>query len=306
MIKSSCFLLIGLFSLTLLKAQPPKKEFPQYSINNIPLPAEMDNQVCISGMKFYEGKLYFASERCPVIFAADPTTGKIVNSIKLDVSQEFEMEGLTSYKDKLYLISEETVAVYEVDMNSGTTKVVTISIPLPPKSKHGDGMEGIAGNETNQKIYILRERNEERTKSEIYTFIVEEGKNGIRLNYESKIEFPLLNTQWRYSDICYDKANNRLICLKSYSKGKFRQQFLESIDIDANGKLQVETLKNMPVDKFSEISNEYKDQDYSMNLEGITLDKEGNIFIISDNTSGKAKCDLPSKEKTILLQLKKM
>ena len=42
-----------------------------------------------------------------------------------------------------------------------------------------------------------------------------------------------------------------------------------------------------------------------MNLEGITLDNGGNIFIISDNTSGKAKCDLPSKEKTILLELKK-
>ena len=299
------FLLIGLLSLTLVNAQPPQIEVPQYSINNIPLPAEMDNQVCISGMKFYDGKLYFASERCPVIFAADPTTGKIINSINLQVSQEFEMEGLTSYKDKLYLISEATVAMYEVNIASGAIRTVSTSIPLPPKSKNGDGMEGIAGNETNQKFYLLRERNEEMTKSEIYTFTVEEGKEGLGLKFESKLEMPLENTQWRYSDICYDKENNRLICLKSYSKGKLRQQFLESINIDANGNLQVETLKNIPVDKFSEISNDYKDKKYSMNLEGITMDNNGNIFIISDNTSGKAKCDLPSKEKTILLELKK-
>ena len=124
------FLLIGLLSLTLLNAQPPQIEVPQYSINNIPLPAEMDNQVCISGMKFYDGKLYFASERCPVIFAADPTTGKIINSINLQVSQEFEMEGLTSYKDKLYLISEATVAMYEVNIASGAIRTVSTSIPL--------------------------------------------------------------------------------------------------------------------------------------------------------------------------------
>ena len=299
------FLLIGLFSLTLINAQPPQIEIPQYSINNIPLPAEMDNQVCISGMKFYDGKLYLASERCPIIFIADPNSGKILNSINLQVSQKFEMEGLTSYKDKLYLISEEAVAIYEVDITSGAIRTVSTSIPLPPKSKEGVGMEGIAGNETNQKFYLLRERNEEMTKSEIYTFSVETEKEGLSFKLESKIEMPLENTQWRYSDICYDKENNRLFCLKSYSKGKLRQQFLESINIDANGILQVETLKNIPVDKFSEISNDYKDKKYSMNLEGITLDNGGNIFIISDNTSGKAKCDLPSKEKTILLELKK-
>ena len=38
-------------------------------------------------------------------------------------------------------------------------------------------------------------------------------------------------------------------------------------------------------------------------LEGITVDKDGNIWIVSDNTSGKAACDEPAKEKTILLQL---
>ena len=84
-----------------------------------------------------------------------------------------------------------------------------------------------------------------------------------------------------------------------------RQQFIETINIDVNGNLQAETLQNLPVENFSEISNQYKDQDYSMNLEGITLDKDGNIWIISDNTSGKAQCDMMAKEKTILLQLKR-
>ncbi|HUR66461.1 MAG TPA: hypothetical protein VMZ03_08910, partial [Chitinophagaceae bacterium] len=121
----------------------------------------------------------------------------------------------------------------------------------------------------------------------------------------SMIELPLQNPQWRYSDICYDRENDRLICLKSFSKGKLRQQYIEELEIDKNGNLKAATLKNIPVEKFSEISNEYKDQDYSMNLEGVTVGKDGTIYIISDNTSGKAQCDMPAKEKTILLQLVK-
>jgi hypothetical protein len=125
------------------------------------------------------------------------------------------------------------------------------------------------------------------------------------LKYESTIELPLESDQWRFSDICYDSANSRLICLKSYSRGKLRQLYLNSVDIDSSGKLLAETLKNIPADSLTETAATYKAQGYSTNLEGITVDNAGNIFIVSDNHSGKAQCDLPAREKTILLQLKK-
>ena len=166
-------------------------------------------------------------------------------------------------------------------------------------------MEGIAANGKSNKFYLLRERNEDMTKSQLYTFSIEPGNETFTLKHESTIELPLENPQWRYSDICVDSINSKLICLKSYAKGNRRQQFLESIDIDKSGKLLLETLKNISVENFSESSNIYKTQDYSMNLEGVTIDDAGSIFIVSDNTSGKAQCDLPAKEKTILLQLKR-
>ena len=253
-----------------------------------------------------DGKLYFASERCPLILVMDPET-KTINSIPLSVPQEFEMEGMTSYKNKLYMVSENVVAVYEADISNGAVKKIETSIPLPPKSKDGDGMEGIAANDRDNKFYLLRERNDDMTRSQIYIFSIDPGSedNSFSLKYESMIELPLENRQWRYSDICFDKENDRLLCLKSFSKGKLRQQFLESIDVDKKGNLDAASLKNVPVEKFSDISNQYKDQGYSMNLEGITVDKQGNIYLVSDNTSGKAQCDLPSKEKTILLKLEK-
>ncbi len=299
------FLMIGsLITLLLLAFKPAS--LPLYEINHVPLPDALNKQVCISGTKYMDGKLYFASERCPVILTMDPET-KEINSIPISVAAEFEMEGMTSYRNKLYMVSENAVAIYEADISTGAVKKIETSIALPPKSKDGDGMEGIAANERDNKFYLLRERNDDMTRSQIYIFTIEPGNedNSFSLKYESMIEMPLENRQWRYSDICYDKENDRLLCLKSFSKGKLRQQFLESIDIDKKGNLQAETLKNVPVEKFSDISNEYKDQGYSMNLEGITVDKDGNIFLVSDNTSGKAQCDMASKEKTILLELKK-
>jgi uncharacterized protein YjiK len=280
---------------------------PLYTINNIPLPESMNKQVCISGTKYLDGKLYFASERCPVVFEADPTTGVINKTITFNLPEMFEMEGLTSYKSNLYLVSENTVGIYEVDPTDGKIRQLETSKPLPGKTKNGDGMEGIAANERDNKFYVLRERNEDMTASEIWTFSIDPGSddNSFNLKFESVIELPLTNPQWRYSDICFDKENDRLLCLKSYSKGKLRQQFIEAIEIDKVGNLKKETLKDINVEKFSEISNQYKDLDYSMNLEGITVDQDGTIYIVSDNTSGKAQCDMPAKEKTILLKLVK-
>ena len=293
-------LLAVFFASITAAAQPPKPD--DYTLDNVDLPAEMDKQVCISGMKYFEGKLYFASERCPKIIVFDAGSRKITNTISLQVPQNFEMEGMTSYKGSLYLISENIAAVYQVNPSSGEIKIISTSNTLPPKSKDGDGMEGIAASEKYKKFYLLRERNDNQTASQVYTYSVEANNT---LKFESMIELPLQNPQWRYSDICVDEENGRLLCLKSYAKGKFRQQYLEAIDIDGDGKLKPSTLKNIPVDNFTDASQAYKTQRYSMNLEGITVDNNGTIYIISDNTSGKANCEMEAKEKTILLELKK-
>lgn len=271
------------------------------------MPAELDKQVCISGMKYLNGNLCLVSERCPVIFLVNPQTKAITGTINLQVPQEFELEGITSYKDKLYMVSENIAALYEVNSKTGEVKQIETSRPLPAKTKHGDGIEGIAANEKNNKFYLLRERTEDRTKAQIYTYNIKQAdeNSSITLDDESMIEIPLEDEQWRYSDICYDSANSRLICLKSHSKGRLRQLYIESIAIDESGNLSAETLKNIPTDNLTLVAAEYKAMGYSTNLEGVTVDNDGNIFIVSDNTSGKAKCDLPAKEKTILLQLKK-
>jgi uncharacterized protein YjiK len=240
-------LFLSLFSVSSLISQPPQI-IKTYSVNHLELPAVLDNQVCISGMKYFNGILCLVSERCPLIVLVNPQTMAVSGTINMLVPQEFEMEGITSYKDNLYLVSENIAAVYEVNSSTGNIKQIETSKPLPAKTKNGDGMEGIAANEKNNKFYLLRERNESRTKAQIFSYNIKQSDadSSIKLDDEYMIELPLETDQWRYSDICYDSANSRLICLKSHSKGKLRQLYIESISIDENGNLLVETLKNIP------------------------------------------------------------
>ncbi|MBL0154971.1 MAG: esterase-like activity of phytase family protein [Chitinophagaceae bacterium] len=300
-------LLILLLAATSIHAQPLPNTIEHYSVEDIMLSSDYHKQVCISGMKYHNNKLYFASERCPIIIEADPKTAKVNRIISLQVPQEFEMEGMTSYGNKLYLISENTPAIYEVNVETGALGQLTLNINLPAKSKDGDGMEGIAANETDQKFYLLRERNDDLTRSQIYTCSVVPAADGksFSLKYESTVELVLESPQWRYSDICFDAKSRKLYCMKSFAKGNKRQQFLECMDVDDKGMPLPATLKNMPVDNFTEASIAFKTQGYSMNLEGLTIDPDGNFYIVSDNTSGKANCELPAKEKTILLYLEK-
>lgn len=277
-----------------------------YRITHRPLPPSMDRQVCISGIKYLDGRLYFASERCPAIFVFDPVSNQITDTVHTRPGQEFEVEGLTSYQGKLYAISENVAAVYEIDPQTETTRTVGTASPLPPKSKDGDGMEGIAASETHQRFYLLRERNEDMSRSQIFTCRAETDTEGrLRLVQEATTELPLPTPQWRYSDITFDPVHNRLLLLKSFSKGKLRQQFVEALPVDPQGRLVGNSPQNLPVENFSQVSNQYKDLDYSMNLEGITVLPDGTLFLVSDNTSGKAQCELTAREKTILLELRK-
>src|SRR5690349_24572105 len=54
------FLIFSAFSFTNLLSQPAQP-LPSYLISNVALPAELDKQVCISGMKYFNGSLCLAS-----------------------------------------------------------------------------------------------------------------------------------------------------------------------------------------------------------------------------------------------------
>ncbi|MEZ5033683.1 MAG: SdiA-regulated domain-containing protein [Chitinophagaceae bacterium] len=304
MMKKINFLLFSLFSISIAHAQLQEIKLTSYEISSITLPSELNNEVSISGMKYFNGNLYLASERCPEIFVVNPADGKVKVKLQLSMPHRFENEAITSYGNHLYIVSESDVAVYEVNPTTAALREIQTSIPLPPKSKHGDGMEGIAGNEKQHKMYLLRERNNERTNAEIYTFNVTKKNGTTYLNILSKIDIPLESNDWRYSDICFDQINNRLLCLKSFSGKKTRRHFIEAFDLDSEGSLIKGSLHQISSSPFSSLQKQFGDDGFSVNMEGLTMDDEGNIYVVSDNTSGKAHCNRKSKEKTLLLRLR--
>ena len=76
-------LIAGIITLSSLAFRP--SSLPLYEISQVALPDALNKQVCISGTKYMDGKLYFASERCPLILTMDPETNAI-NSIPITVS----------------------------------------------------------------------------------------------------------------------------------------------------------------------------------------------------------------------------
>jgi uncharacterized protein YjiK len=293
-----------LFSYISVSAQTNQSN--NFIVKQLLLPNALQQQVCISGMTYMDNKLFLASERCPLVLRMDTSVNAVDTTINTKIAQEFEMEGITTYRGNLYLISESIVGIYRLNAKDGSLISIPTSTPLPQKLKSGDGMEGIAANELKNKFYLLRERNEKGTASQVLTYKIEQAPTGlISLIYLATTELPLENTDWRYSDICYDSTNARLLCLKSYSKGKTRKHLIDAIAIDADGYIKAETIKTIVAEGFSAITSEGKNNRISLNFEGITLDQQGNIYIISDNTSGQADCNAAAKEKTVLLKLVK-
>jgi uncharacterized protein YjiK len=297
------FIFTGLL-LSYFSVSAQTNQSASFSVKQLPLPSSLQKQVCISGITYLDSKLFLTSERCPLILRIDTSANAVDTIINTKIAQEFEMEGITAYKGNLYLISENISGIYQLNKNDGNLIPIPTSAPLPQKLKSGDGMEGIAANELKDRFYLLRERNERGRASQLFTYKIEHEQAGlISLIYLSVTELPLENADWRYSDIFYDSTNARLLCLKSYSKGKTRKHRIDVIDIDVDGNIKAGTIKTFMAEGFSAITSEGKDNRNSLNFEGITLDPQGNIYIISDNTSGQADCNATAKEKTVLLKL---
>jgi uncharacterized protein YjiK len=297
------FVLFSLFSLGWCISYAQIIATPQYKIQPIHLPVSLQNQVCISGMVYKQGNLILASERCPLLFLLDTVTFSISQKT-IGMAGTFETEGITIYGGNILLISENLPMVYSINQ-TGQLSVVSTTPTLPGKLKSGDGMEGISANEKDSLVYLLRERNESGNNAQILTYRINEKDNFLSLSFINTIELPLENSDWRYSDICFNIQDRKLLCLKSYAKGKLRKHRIDALTADSTGLLQLASLHTVVPEGFSNIPESGKKEKNSLNFEGLAIDEHGNLYVVSDNTSGAANCSQPSKEKTVLIKLSK-
>lgn len=282
-------------------AQNSKPAF--YTTHLLTLPTALQNQVCISGMAYKNGRLLLASERCPLLFWLD-TSAKLLGQANTPLMEVFEIEGTTLLGELILMVSENLPQVYSLDA-TGKLSLITCTPPLPNKLKTGDGMEGIAANEIDSLIYLLRERNENGSNAQLFTYKMLAKDGSFYLELQNTIALPLINKDWRYADICFDAKQRRLMCLKSFSKEKLRTHQIDALAIDNSGRPISSSLYTEVPEGFANFTGYNKKEKNSLNFEGLAMDELGNLYVISDNTSGQANCNELASEKTVLLKLLK-
>ena len=82
---------------------------------------------------------------------------------------------------------------------------------------------------------------------------------------------------------------------------------IEAILIDTQGYLLPGTKSVLPIAGLSATANHYFDSTpkYSSNLEGLVMDKDGAIYVISDNKNGNCRCNTDATQKTLMLEIKR-
>lgn len=284
----------------------------QYQVQLYNTRPAFEHRISISGMIAYGDKLYLAAERCKKIFIVQIGTGRITDTLELQHEGDLELEGISAYRGKLYAVSESDARVYEIDTANGNMRPVATDKPFPPIFR-GDGLEGIAINETQRKMYVLLERDSSRKYACIFTYGIHTAADGsLELYHEQTSYLDLESRFWRYSDIYFHRSSQQLLCLKSwYNKpqGKYAVEYLQA---DKNGHLKPDAPRvyaNLDTTFLTSAVNQYKLQDFGSNMEGISMDASGQLYLCSDNAMGTADCiagkpGAPPVEKTLILILK--
>jgi uncharacterized protein YjiK len=265
-------------------------------------------QVSISSICYKDGIFYLPSENCGSIFLIDKAGHSIGTRLIKTMANDFEIEGITVFKGSFFAVSEVAPTVFRINMSNSTLNKIQLPIILPSKTGDGgDGVEGIAANEKQNKLYLLLERKTEqaRTYAVVYTFEIQmtEAGDSIEL-FEGRTDTILLESKsWRYSDIYFDNTASVLYLLKS-KKGAYA---IETIKADSNGYIIPTTRQVLITDALTTEANRWSGPDfnYSNNLEGLTMDNEGNLYIVSDNCVGKPTCREEDKAKTLFIKVSK-
>lgn len=267
--------------------------------------SEFSNKIGASGVAFNNDKLYIILERCKKILVVNTlsVTKDIIPLNKLPNANK-NLEGITIYNNSFFLMDEDSPKIYKCDLNGKfLQEFIFEPIEKPIHKKAGDGFEGITIDSVNKVIYVLHERAKYKSgwASMIYTLKIQEKP---KLEILSSHLLPLEDSSWRYTDLFFDKKS--LICIKTKYDNSAQscegEYLLYRIPIDVSGKLS----SDIEEKNITSLVCHWKSQNYDSNIEGVTLDKQGYMYLVSDNVSNSSSCDenKPADKKTLLLKIK--
>ncbi len=133
----------------------------------------------------------------------------------------------------------------------------------------------------------------------LFSFKMKTSNGVTKLFYQSTDTLRLEDQRWRFTDMVYHKGS---LYLMSSIVGSYG---IERIKMN-NGKLDMASRATV-IDK-SILSSRINsiDSTHNSNMEGMVLDDQGSIYLVSDNVWGPYACnDTKLPKKTLLLKLTK-
>ncbi len=260
---------------------------------------------------------YVALEGCGAVLKIDltgstPNQELLWNTSSIDKgSKNPEIEGIAYYNQKLFLVDEANTIVYKMDTSSpSNTQKINIDPSFGIKRSGQYGLEGIAFDPSSRLFYLLHESTRNRKDicsdakyiAKIYVTKLSEDQKTLEPAFGNAEQstFPIcIVKKSRYTDIHYDQINSKLLALYTRKNPAFYK--VMEIGLDSSGKPTGENTEIMELTAKVEYARD--NLHFSSNLEGVTVDSSGTLYIVSDNYSGSKPYNEKADDVTLLLKV---
>ena len=271
----------------------------------------------LSSITKMDGHLYALSEKCKLLYKMS-IEGSVTIDEVIFLGNEAEwkdpvaIEAVAVYGDWLIMTDEgverdprKSSKIYAYNTKSNPPRLMELVVDSEIfKGWNGNyGAEGIAVNSKQKKLYVLREKVEDASSSELITFDLVTDGASVSLEKPRQNTIRFSTGSGRFSDLMYSADENSLYLLEvnhnknEISSSEYRITTLplggdgyvgaEKAEelVDFSDKLLIQTLK----DGVDSPSDDEEDYAISTNIEGLYRVRENEFMLVSDNATA-SKC----------------
>ncbi|SFU56667.1 Esterase-like activity of phytase [Pustulibacterium marinum] len=274
-------------------------------IENIKLEDKLHKPYEFSSIDSYRDTIYLMSETCTSFFKIDKDSGKEFQEISFaNPDRSYDIEAYCNYENGFFFADETDNSIYHVSNKSNLLLPHKLLRIESEQNRNRDfGIEGLCLNPEKNILYVIKEFGKNKT-SILYCYTILQKENSVSLKLKKRVDISLGN-MYRYTDIAFDSQKNSLYLLRT----KFKNYSIDVISLNDQSGLPDNNnykYKNFISYNISSKINSYFEEGYSTNMEGITIDETGKIYLVSDNYTGRdrtCESDEQSDRKTLLLKL---
>jgi len=263
----------------------------------IQLPKGLDGAVQISGMALRNDSVFMPLEKCGQLFRGK-LSGNSVSGELISLDHKRQTEGVSYYNDFFYFSDDARSTIYQYNAAFQLTARLPIRLVNHEGINGTRGFEGIAV--VNDSIFLLLLEKKARAQvSVLYKGILKSGEISI-----AKKKYIPLEQGTRYCDLYYRNGRLYLLWSMDYPEDRKTNQYeIRYLDLDHDlNFLKADTLHpELYLSLTLPVRDKY--HDFDTNIEGITMDAEGNFYIISDNC--QCECEGVAEKKTLFMKFMK-